>query len=226
MRAPPEPTVAMAQAQARWGGEVVLAGLFRPGPDPSARTALTKAVSRRTNRRRSRLPPRVLVAVDGAGRALVCPLVADSQGGHPDGDDLYAGPFEELGAVTSGSLSIVVLLADDWPVLLEAVWLDHDAATVAAFLTGDPMPPAPEHDGRLPDEDDEQQEYDDQPEPLSRAALLAEAAAAQARADSFLALAAAHPEEPPPPAARTPTSRRPETRRLRRRRAAHRRQRR
>ncbi|HEV8115851.1 MAG TPA: hypothetical protein VGP53_06405, partial [Acidimicrobiales bacterium] len=120
MAVTPEPTLALAQARARWGEDVAVAGLFRPGPDPDARTALGKAVSRQANRRRSHLPPRMLVAIDGSGRASLCPYVPDAQGGHPEGDDLYAGPFEELGAVTSGPLAVVVLLAADRPCVLEA----------------------------------------------------------------------------------------------------------
>lgn len=199
VRAPPEPTLALAQARARWGADVVLAGLFRPGPDPAARTALTKAVSRRTNRRRSALPARVLVAVDDDGRALICPLVPDAQGGHPSGEDIYAGPFEELGAVPAGELSIVVLLDADRPVVLEAVWLDHDAATVAALLAGEPLPAEPDN----PVDDDDTDDDDDdegEPEPSSEE-LLAEADAAQARADSLRALAAGHPSETSGPGA-------------------------
>ncbi len=180
----PEPTLALAQAQARWGGEVAVAGLFRPGPDPDARTALTKAVSRRTNRRRSHLPARVMVAIDGGGRALVCPYLPDPQGGHPEGDDLYAGPFEELGAVPTGPLAMVVLLDAAWAVVLEAVWLDRDAATVAALLTGEPVPDEPD---LLPEPESA---AEDGGTPYTEA-LMAQAEAAQARADTLRALAAA-----------------------------------
>jgi len=187
---PPEPTLALAQARARWGDEVAVAALFRPGPDPDARSALTKAVSRRANRRRSRLPTRLLVAIDDRGRALVCPHLPDPQGGHPEGDDLYDGPFDALGAVAAGPLSMVVLLDATWAAVLEAVWLDHDAAVVAALLTGEPLPEEPD---LLPEPgpgegDDEPSAYTD--------ALLAQAEAAQARADRLLALAlAAQAEE-------------------------------
>jgi len=197
VRAPPEPTLALAQARARWGADVVVAGLFRPGPAPTARTALGKAVSRRANRRRSELPSRVLVALDDGGRALICPLVADPQGGHPSGDDLYAAPFEELGAVTTGELTILVLLDASRPVVLEAVWLDYEAATVAALLTGEPVPDHPDP----PDEPPEDQDgVDERPYPD---ALLAAADAAQERADSLRALAAAAraEDEAPPPGA-------------------------
>jgi hypothetical protein len=195
MRAPVEPTVALAQARARWGDGVVMAGLFRPGPDPQARTGLTRALTRRTNRRRSQLPARLLVAVDDGGQALVCPLTADPQGGHPEGDDLYRGPFEELGAVSAGELSIVLLLDEARPVVLEAVWLDHDAATVAALLTGDPLP----DDLEAADDTDEGGDPngsgdhdDDEPSPQ---ALLAEADAFQARANNLRALAAMRQED-------------------------------
>ena len=182
---PPEPTLALAQARARWGEAVAVAALFRPGPDPEARTALTRAVSRRTNRRRSRLPTRLLVAIDEQGRALVCPYVADPQGGHPEGDDLYDGPFDALGAVAAGPLTIVVLLDATWAAVLEAVWLDHDAAVVAALLTGEPLPEPPDAPPEpVPDQAaDEPSAYTD--------ALLAQAEAAQARADMLRALAAA-----------------------------------
>ena len=168
-----------------------MAGLFRPGPAPQARTALTKALSRRTNRRRSNLPTRVLVAIDGDGRGLLCPHVPDPQGGHPEGDDLYAGPFELLGAVPTGPLTMVVLLDETWAVVLEAVWLDHDAATIAALLTGEPLPEAPE---LVPDEPPEENEADEGS--AYAEALLAQAEAAQARADVLKALAlAAQAEE-------------------------------
>ncbi len=181
----PEPTLALAQARARWGGEVVVAALFRPGPNPDARTALTKAVSRRTNRRRSRLPARVLVAIDDRGQAMVCPHVPDPQGGHPEGDDLYDGPFDALGAVAAGPLTVVVLLDATWAAVLEAVWLDHDAAVVAALLTGEPLPEGPE---LVPDPGPD--EAADEPSAYTDA-LLAQAEAAQARADMLRALAAA-----------------------------------
>jgi len=187
---PTEPTVVLAQARARWGDAILMAGLFRPGPDPSARTALTKAVTRRSNRRRSRLPARVLIALDDEGRALVCPVTADPQGGHPSGDDIYVGPFEELGAVPAGELSIVVLLDDDWVAVLEAAWLDRDAATVAALLTGEPLP---EEVDLPPDAGDPARDEDDD-EP-SEEALLAEAEAFQARANSLRALAAMRRED-------------------------------
>ena len=180
--ATPEPTLALAQARARWGEDVAVAGLFRPGPDPDARTALSKAVSRQANRRRSHLPPRMLVAIDGSGRASLCPYVPDAQGGHPEGDDLYAGPFEELGAVTSGPLAVVVLLAADRPCVLEAVWLDVEAATVAALLTGEPIPDEPELLAKAADEDSEEST------PFTQT-LLAQAELAQARADALLAQA-------------------------------------
>jgi hypothetical protein len=191
VRAPLEPSLLLAQARARWGDGVVMAGLFRPGPDPEAKTALTKAVTRRSNRRRSRLPARVLVALDDDGRALVCPVTPDPQGGHPSGDDLYVGPFEELGAVAAGELSILVLLDADWVAVLEAVWLDRDAATVAALLTGEPLPeevdlpPGPEDGGRTDDGDDEPSQQE----------LLAEAEAFQAKANSLRALAAMRRED-------------------------------
>ena len=181
----PEPTLALAQARARWGGQVAVAALFRPGPNPDARTALAKAVSRRSGRRRSRLPARLLVAIDDRGQAMVCPHVPDPQGGHPEGDDLYDGPFDALGAVAAGPLTIVVLLDDTWAAVLEAVWLDHDAAVVAALLTGEPLPEQPDAlPEPVPDEAaDEPSAYTD--------ALLAQAEAAQARADTLRALAAA-----------------------------------
>ena len=179
MAATPEPTLALAQARARWGEEVAAAGLFRPGPDPDARTALGKAVSRQANRRRSRLPARMLVAIDGSGRAYLCPYVPDAQGGHPEGDDLYAGPFEELGAVSSGPLALVVLLAADRPCVLEAVWLDVEAATVAALLTGEPIPDEPELLAKAADDDE------DESTPFAQT-LLAQAELAQARADALL----------------------------------------
>ena len=187
-----EPSLALAQARARWGEEVEVAGLFRPGPDPQARTAVTRAVSRRSNRRRSHLPTRLLVAIDGSGRGLLCPHVPDPQGGHPEGDDLYVGPFEELGAVSTGPLSMVVLLDDAWAVVLEAVWLDQDAAIVAALLTGEPLPEELELLDAAPDQEDEDEEdgrsaYAD--------ALLAQAEAAQARADVLKALAQAAQDE-------------------------------
>ena len=185
---PAEPSIPLSQARARWGEDVLMAGLFRPGPDPRARTALTKAMTRRTNRRRSQLPGRVLLAVDGRGRALACPVVADPQGGHPEGDDLYAGPFEELGAVAAGELSIIALFEDDRAVVLEAAWLDRDAATVAAFLTGDPLPGEPD-EAEAPN--DQAEDDDDEP---SAEELLAEAARAQARAISLRAMAAARAE--------------------------------
>jgi len=164
-----------------------VAALFRPGPDPRARTALTKAVSRRTNRRRGHLPTRVLLAIDGRGRGLLCPHVADSQGGHPEGEDLYAGPFEELGAVTTGPLSMVVLLDEAWAVVLEAVWLDHDAATVAALLTGEPLPDEPALGLAEPDAEGDEDEGGS----AYAEALQAQAEAAQARADVLKALAQA-----------------------------------
>jgi len=181
--------LAVAQARARWGEDVVVAALFRPGPDPDARTALTKAVSRRANRRRSHLPTRLLVAIDGRGRALLCPHRPDPQGGHPDGDDLYDGPFEALGAVAAGPLSIVVLFDATRAAVLEAVWLDHDAAVVAALLTGEPLPEDPDLllEPLPADEDDEPSAYAD--------ALLAQAEAAQARADVLRALAMAAQDE-------------------------------
>lgn len=181
----PEPTLVLAQARARWGEEVAVAALFRPGPNPEAKTALAKAVTRRTNRRRSRLPTRLLVAIDDRGRALLCPHVPDPQGGHPDGDDLYEGPFDALGAVAAGPLTVVVLLDEGWAAVLEAVWLDYDAAVVAALLTGEDLP---ENPGLLPPPPPE----DDPDEPSAyRDALLAQAEAAQARADMLRALAAA-----------------------------------
>jgi hypothetical protein len=184
---PAEPSIPLAQARARWGEDVLMAGLFRPGPDPTARTALTRAMTRRSNRKRGQLPGRVLLAVDRQGRALACPMAADAQGGHPEGDDLYAGPFEELGAVASGELAIVALLEDDRAVVLEAAWLDRDAATVAAFLTGDPLPDEPSEPD-LPSDDGD----DDEP---SAAELLAEADRAQARAISLRAMAEARTEQ-------------------------------
>jgi hypothetical protein len=187
-----EPTLALAQARARWGEGVVVASLFRPGPDPEARTAVTRAMTRRSNRRQFGLPPRMLVAIDDGGLAFLCAVVADPQGGHPHGDDLYVGPFEELGAVTAGELSIVVLLDEARPAVLEAVWLDHDAAAVAALLTGEPLPE------ELLDPDaadsDRDQEGDDDDEP-SPEALLAEAEAFQARANTLRALAAIRQED-------------------------------
>lgn len=164
-----------------------MAGLFRPGPDPRAKTALGKGVTRRLNRRRSQLPARVLLAVDRQGRALACPVAADPQGGHPEGDDLYVGPFEELGAVASGELAIIALFDDDRAVVLEAAWLDRDAATVVAFLTGEPLPDEATGPEDQPDEED-----DDEP---SAEELLAEAARAQARAISLRAMAAARAED-------------------------------
>ena len=190
MPAPPDPTLALAQARSRWGEEVAVAALFRPGPNPDAKTALTKALSRRTNRRRSRLPSRMLVAIDDRGQALLCPHVPDPQGGHPEGDDLYGGPFDALGAVAAGPLTVVVLLDEAWAAVLEAVWLDHDAAVVAALLTGEDLPEDPDLLPEAPpDEDpDEPSAYTD--------ALLAQAEAAQARADMLRALAAAaHAED-------------------------------
>lgn len=187
-----EPSVPLAQARARWGDTVLMAGLFRPGPDPLAKSALKKAVTRRSNRRRSSLPARVLVALDDEGRALVCAVTADPQGGHPAGDDLFVGPFEELGAVPAGELNIVVLLDDDRAAVLEAVWLDRDAATVAALLTGEPLP---EEDEALLEADGEgsgKEAYDDEPSPE---ALLAEADAMQARANSLRALVAMRQED-------------------------------
>jgi hypothetical protein len=188
-----EPTLPLAQARARWGEGVVVAGLFRPGPDPEARNAMTRAMTRRSNRRQFRLPARMLVAVDDGGLAFLCPVVADPQGGHPEGDDLYAGPFEELGAVAAGELSIVVLLDEGRPAVLEAVWLDHDAAAVAALLTGEPLPEelldaAAAGLGKEQDGDDD----DDEPSPE---ALLAEAEAFQARANTLRALAAIRQED-------------------------------
>lgn len=162
---------------------------------------MTKAVSRRANRRRGDLPGRVLVAVDDQGRALLCPYAPDAQGGHPEGDDLYCGPFEELGAVAAGPLSILALLDADRAVVLEAVWLDHDAATVAALLAGETLPGAPDLDPVKVGEDAE----DDQAQVYTEA-LLAQAEAAQARADGFRALAAAAQiEDPPPPEPPPPT---------------------
>lgn len=195
-----EPSIPLAQARARWGDDVLMAGLFRPGPDPRAKTALTKAVTRRSNRRRAQLPARVLLAIDRQGRAMACPMVSDQQGGHPEGDDLYAGPFEELGAVASGELAIVALLEEDRAVVLEAAWLDRDAATVAAFLTGEPLPDEPPEPEAQPDDEGD----DGEPSP---AELLAEAAAFQARADSLRALAAVREDqeaekEPPRPKGR------------------------
>lgn len=188
-----EPTLALAQARARWGGEVAVAGLFRPGPDPEARTALTKAVSRRTNRRRSHLPARVLVAIDDGGRALVCPYLPDPQGGHPEGKDLYTGPFEELGAVPTGPLTMVVLLDATWAAVLEAVWLDHDAATVAALLTGEPIPDEPD---LLPDPGSADGGGDEGGPSAFAETLMVQAEAAQARADALRTLAlAAQAEE-------------------------------
>jgi len=206
--ATPEPTLALAQARARWGDGVAVAGLFRPGPVPDARTALGKAVSRQANRRRSHLPPRMLVAIDGSGRASLCPYVPDAQGGHPEGDDLYTGPFEELGAVTSGPLALVVLLAADRPCVLEAVWLDVEAATVAALLTGEPLPDEPELLAKAAEEDE------DDSTPFTQT-LLAQAELAQARADALLAQAHAalaeeaeetgrQPPGPPPAASPEP----------------------
>ena len=192
MATPVEPSVPLAQARARWGDTVLMAGLFRPGPDPLARSALKKAVTRRSNRRRSSLPARVLVALDDEGQALVCAVTADPQGGHPAGDDLFVGPFEELGAVPAGELNIVVLLDDDRAAVLEAVWLDRDAATVAALLTGEPLP---EEDELLLEADGEgsgKEAYDDEPSPE---ALLAEADAMQARANSLRALVAMRRED-------------------------------
>ena len=185
MPPPPEPTLALAQARARWGEGVAVAALFRPGPNPDAKTALTKEVSRRTNRRRSGLPTRMLVAIDGDGRAWLCPYVPDPQGGHPGGDDLYDGPFDALGAVATGPLTVVVLLDEAWAAVLEAVWLDHDAAVVTALLTGEELPEDPDLlPEPPPDEDpDEPSAYTD--------ALLAQAEAAQARADMLRALATA-----------------------------------
>ncbi len=192
MAAAPEPTLALAQAQARWGGEVAVAGLFRPGPDSDARTALTKAVSRRTNRRRSHLPGRVLIAIDSDGRAFVCPYLPDPQGGHPEGGDLYAGPFEELGAVPTGPLAMVVLLDATWAVVLEAVWLDRDAATVAALLTGEPVPDEPD---LLPEPASAGDDGDDGPSAFAET-LMIQAEAAQSRADALRTLAlAARAEE-------------------------------
>jgi len=185
-----EPSLALAQARARWGEEVEVAGLFRPGPDPQARTAVTRAVSRRSNRRRSHLPTRLLVAIDGSGRGLLCPHVPDPQGGHPEGDDLYVGPFEELGAVSTGPLSMVVLLDDAWAVVLEAVWLDQDAAIVAALLTGEPLPDELELLDATPEQQDEDEDGDDGRSAYADA-LLAQAEAAQARADALKALAQA-----------------------------------
>ena len=187
MPIPAEPSVPLAQARARWGETVLMAGLFRPGPDPLARTAVKKALSRRSNRRRSRLPARVLVALDDEGQALVCPVTADPQGGHPEGDDLYVGPFEELGAVAAGELSIVVLLDDDWVAVLEAVWLDRDAATVAALLTGEPLPEEVDEPSEAEEEGRAGDDEDDEPSPE---ALLAEADSFQARANSLRAIAA------------------------------------
>ena len=193
MPTPAEPSVPLAQARARWGDAVVMAGLFRPGPDPQAKTALRKAVSRRTNRRRSSLPARVLVALDDDGRALVCAITADPQGGHPTGDDLFVGPFEELGAVPAGELNVVVLLDDDWVAVLEAVWLDRDAATVAALLTGEPLPDEDEALLEAAGDGESRTDYDDD-EP-SPEALLAEADAMQARANSLRALVAMRRED-------------------------------
>jgi len=132
------------------------------------------------------------VAIDGSGRGLLCPHVPDPQGGHPEGDDLHVGPFEELGAVSTGPLSMVVLLDDAWAVVLEAVWLDQDAAIVAALLTGEPLPDELELLDAAPDPQDEDEEdgrsaYAD--------ALLAQAEAAQARADVLKALAQAAQDE-------------------------------
>ena len=186
-----DPTLPLAQARARWGAGLVVAGLFRPGPDPQARTALGKAVTRQTNRRRSHLPGRLLVGIDDAGSAYICPVVADPQGGHPDGDDLFAGPFEELGAVAAGELSVVVLLDDSRPAVLEAAWLDRDAAAVVALLTGDPLPDELEQMGAGGGDEDEDED-DDEPSP---AELLAEADAIQAKANSLRAIAAARLEQ-------------------------------
>ena len=187
-----EPSVPLAQARARWGDTVLMAGLFRPGPDPLARSALKKAVTRRSNRRRSHLPARVLVALDDEGRALVCAVTADPQGGHPAGDDLFVGPFEELGAVPAGVLNIVVLLDDDRAAVLEAVWLDRDAATVAALLTGEPLPEEDELLLEAGEEGGGKESYDHEPSPE---ALLAEADAMQARANSLRALVAMRRED-------------------------------
>ena len=182
----PEPTLALAQARSRWGDGVAVAGLFRPGPDPDARTALGRVVSRRANRRRAQLPARLLVALDGDGRVALCPYAPDPQGGHPDGDDIYTGPFEELGAVAVGPLTMVLLLDADRACVLEAVWLDRDAATLAALLTGEP----------LPEEEDElgptvgKGAPEDEESPYAEA-LQAQADAAQARADVLQALARA-----------------------------------
>lgn len=192
MRAPAEPTLPLAQARARWGEDVVVAGLFRPGPDPTARTGLTKALTRRTNRRRSGLPARILVAIDDGGRALLCGVEADPQGGHPQGDDLYAGALEELGAVTTGELSILVLLDEQRPAVLEAVWLDLDAAAVAALLTGDPLPDEPPDADADPSPSGRDDKDDDEPSPE---ALLAEADAHQARANTLRALATIRRED-------------------------------
>jgi len=201
----PEPTLALAQARSRWGDGVAVAGLFRPGPDPDARTALGRVVSRRANRRRAQLPARLLMALDGDGRVGLCPYAPDPQGGHPEGDDLYAGPFEELGAVAVGPLTMILLLDADRACVLEAVWLDRDAATLAALLTGEPLPD--EEDDLAPLANPGTAEDEHQESPYAEA-LQAQADAAQARADVLQALArAALAEEaeeagrPPPPEA-------------------------
>lgn len=177
-----DPTLVLVQARSRWGQGVAVAGLFRPGPHPDAWTSLGKVVSRRSNRRRARLPRRLLVAIDGNGRASLCPYAPDPQGGHPQGDDLYAGPFEELGGVAVGPLSIVVLLYAGRPCVLEAVWLDVEAATVAALLTGEPLPDEPELLSKAAEEDSDESNSFTQ-------TLLAQAELAQARADALLAQA-------------------------------------
>jgi len=147
------------------------------------------------------------MALDGDGRVTLCPYAPDPQGGHPEGDDLFAGPFEELGAVAVGPLTMVLLLDADRACVLEAVWLDRDAATLAALLSGEPLPEEEDDLGPLANPgtaDDEDQES-----PYAEA-LQAQADAAQARADVLQALARAALAEEAEDAGRPPQVRAPE----------------